>query len=213
MSPKRVLLVDSYDSFTENVAHLLASVGAHLDVLSIDNPQLGVECLRGYDAIVLGPGPGAPREGDRLSEIVSWTLNVHRPLFGICLGMQAIARHYGARIVRAPRPVHGELSTIVHDGRGVFSGIPSPLRGMRYHSLCVEQKTVPSTLRANARSEDGVIQGIVGVSQPVCGLQFHPESFLYEHGAALLANFLLTVQHRRIAARKSERAKQYATHG
>jgi anthranilate synthase/aminodeoxychorismate synthase-like glutamine amidotransferase len=213
MSPKRVLLVDSYDSFTENVAHLLASLGAHLDVLSVDDRCLGVECLRGYDAIVLGPGPGAPRPGDRLAEVVSWTLNLPRPLLGICLGMQAIARHYGARIVRAPRPVHGELSTIVHDGLGLFAGIPSPLLGMRYHSLCVEPRTVPRTLRANALSEDGVIQGIAGASQSVWGLQFHPESFLSEHGAALLANFLLMVRRNPIAARSNERARQYARHG
>jgi anthranilate synthase/aminodeoxychorismate synthase-like glutamine amidotransferase len=213
MSPKRVLLVDSYDSFTDNVAHLLASLGAHLDILSIDDPHLGVERLRDYDAIVLGPGPGAPREGDRLAEIVTWTLHVQRPLLGICLGMQAIARHYGARIIRAPRPVHGELSTIVHDGLGLFAGIPSPLRGMRYHSLCVEQKTVPPSLRANALSEDGVVQGIVGVSHSVWGLQFHPESFLSEHGGSLLANFLATVRHHRIAAAGNERAKPYAPHG
>jgi anthranilate synthase/aminodeoxychorismate synthase-like glutamine amidotransferase len=191
---RRVLLVDSYDSFTHNIAHSLASQGARLDVLAVDDPRLGPECIRRYDAIVLGPGPGAPREDDGLAQIIAWALVEDRPLLGVCLGIQAIALHYGGRIARTACPVHGELSTIVHDGSGLFAGIPSPFRAMRYHSLCVERATLPAALRISAVSEDGVIQGIRHTALPICGLQFHPESFLSEHCAALLANFLEPVK-------------------
>jgi anthranilate synthase component 2 len=187
---KRVLLVDSYDSFVQNIAHAVASLGAKLDVIVVDDPCLTAEFIGGFEAVVLGPGPGAPRKADALMRTVDATLKLGKPLLGICLGMQAIARHFGGRVVGAPRPVHGELSTIVHDGTGLFAGIPSPFRAMRYHSLCVEQTILPTALRANAFSEDGVIQGIEDTNRPVSGVQFHPESFLSEHGVSLLANFM-----------------------
>jgi anthranilate synthase/aminodeoxychorismate synthase-like glutamine amidotransferase len=190
MSPRDVLLVDNYDSFTHNIAHALASLGASVDVRAVDDPCLTWNGVGSYDAVILGPGPGAPRQGDRLAQAVARTVQAGLPLLGICLGMQAIARHYGARIVRAPFPVHGEVAIVDHDGSGLFGGVPSPLRGMRYHSLCVAAETLPATMRATAISEDGVIQGIESRDRPVYGLQFHPESFLSEHGGALLWNFL-----------------------
>ncbi len=185
---RSVLLVDSYDSFTQNIAHAMAMMGPAVDVVTVDDvgPKDMVRC----DAVVLGPGPGAPHDGDRLAQILLQTIEAGLPALGICLGMQAIARYYGARVVRAPRPVHGEVATVDHDGRGLFEGIPSPLRAMRYHSLCVAPETLPATLRVNATSRDGVVQGIHDCERPVYGLQFHPESFLSEHGSALLANFL-----------------------
>jgi anthranilate synthase/aminodeoxychorismate synthase-like glutamine amidotransferase len=192
--PKRVLLVDSYDSFVENVAHALAALGARVDVLAVDHPSLNSECIRGYDAVVLGPGPGAPRKNDGLARTIGWALDADRPLLGICLGMQAIAHHYGAQIVRAPHPLHGELAGISHDASGLFAGIPTPFSAMRYHSLCIAPGTLPPALRANAFSDDGVIQAIRDEARPVCAVQFHPESFLSEHGHAVLANFLAPVR-------------------
>ncbi len=188
MLRRSVLLVDNYDSFTQNIAHAMAVMGPSVDVVTVDDVDPRNVVL--YDAVVLGPGPGAPRDGDRLAQIVVQTIEARIPALGICLGMQAIARCYGARIVRAPRPVHGEVATVDHDGRGLFDGVPSPLRAMRYHSLCVAPETLPATLRVNATSRDGVVQAVFDCARPVYGLQFHPESFLSEHGSALLLNFL-----------------------
>src|ERR1700733_10263064 len=137
MRRSRLLLIDSYDSFTYNIAHAMASLDAAVEVVPVDEPIDAVRFGR-YDAIVLGPGPGAPRRDGPLSRVIERTLDGGRPLLGICLGMQAIARHYGACVVRAPRPVHGETAIIEHDGHGLFTGIPSPLHAARYHSLCVE---------------------------------------------------------------------------
>jgi anthranilate synthase/aminodeoxychorismate synthase-like glutamine amidotransferase len=187
---KRVLLVDSYDSFAQNIAHAVSSLGAKVDVVVVDDPRLTAEFIGQFEAVVLGPGPGAPHKADPLMRTIGIALTFQKPLLGICLGMQAISRYFGGRIVCAPRPVHGELSTIVHDGTGLFLGIPSPFRAMRYHSLCVAQTILPAALRANAFSEDGVIQGLEDIGRPITGVQFHPESFLSEHGVSLLANFL-----------------------
>jgi anthranilate synthase/aminodeoxychorismate synthase-like glutamine amidotransferase len=187
---KRVLLVDSYDSFAQNIAHAVASLDAKVVVVVVDDPCLNDEFVKRFDAVVLGPGPGAPREADALMRTVDASLKLAKPLLGICLGMQAIAHRFGGHVVCAPRPVHGELSSIVHDGTGLFAGIPSPFCAMRYHSLCVDRAILPSRLRANAFSEDGVIQGIACDGLAVTGVQFHPESFLSEHGVSLLANFI-----------------------
>jgi anthranilate synthase/aminodeoxychorismate synthase-like glutamine amidotransferase len=190
MLRRSVLLVDNHDSFTHNIAHALAACGARVDVMTVDDPRLIRRALTVYDAVVVGPGPGAPRANGALAHAVSDALAAGMPALGICLGMQAIGTHFGARVTRARRPVHGELGTLVHDGSGLFGGVPSPFRAMRYHSLCVAPSSLPDTLHVNAHSEDGVIQGIAHRERPVYGLQFHPESFLSEHGAKLLRNFI-----------------------
>jgi anthranilate synthase/aminodeoxychorismate synthase-like glutamine amidotransferase len=188
--PNRILLVDSYDSFAQNIAHAVASLGAMVEVIVVDDRRLTDEYVDRFEAVVLGPGPGAPVKSDALMRTVDAAVALRKPLLGICLGMQAIAHHFGGNVVCAPRPVHGELSSIVHDGTGLFAGIPSPFSAMRYHSLCVDRAILPSGLRANAFSEDGVIQGIACDSRPITGIQFHPESFLSEHGSSLLAHFI-----------------------
>lgn len=193
MRLRRLLLVDSYDSFSYNIAHALASLNAAVDVLPVDEPIDALR-FRSYDAIVLGPGPGAPRRDGPLRRVIERTLDANRPLLGICLGMQAIARHYGGCVVRAPRPVHGEQAVIEHDGQGLFAGIASPLRAARYHSLCVERGSLAESIRERAASDDGVLQAIEDGDRPVFGLQFHPESFLSENGEKLLGNFLKQVR-------------------
>ena len=190
MSRERLLLVDSYDSFTHNLAHGLAAAGASVEVVTIDDARLDSRSVRRYDGIVLGPGPGGMEAARDLASVVEWSLAAALPLLGICLGLQAIAVHYGARIERAPRPMHGERSPIVHDGSGLFQTIPSPFNAMRYHSLCVEPGSFSPELHVNAVSEDGVIQGLRHVCHPIHGVQFHPESFLAEHGATLFAAFV-----------------------
>jgi anthranilate synthase/aminodeoxychorismate synthase-like glutamine amidotransferase len=191
MAPS-ILLVDSYDSFTYNVADALRSLGAIVDVVPRDAAiEKRPNC---YDAFLLGPGPGAPQRGDRLSILIERILATGAPMLGICLGMQAIAEHYGACVVRAPAPVHGEVASIAHDGQGLFERVPSPLNAARYHSLCVERASLPESLAVRAVSGDGVVQAIEDRQRPVYGLQFHPESFLSEHGERLLSNFLVRVR-------------------
>jgi anthranilate synthase component 2 len=187
------LLIDSYDSFTYNVADALTSLGAAVDVVPCDE-SVDQRRLARYDAFVLGPGPGAPRRGSSLSNFVDRILAADAPLLGICLGMQAIAGYYGGCVVRAPAPVHGEIASIAHDGRGLFARVPSPLNAARYHSLCVERASLPESLAVRAVSGDGVVQAIEDRQRPVFGLQFHPESFLSEHGERLLSNFLMQVR-------------------
>ncbi len=194
MRLSRLLLVDSYDSFTYNIAHALASLDAAVDVLPVDEP-IDAAQFRRYDAIVLGPGPGTPHRNGPLRRTIERSLNGNRPLLGICLGMQAIARYYGASVVRAPRPVHGEMTVIEHDGQGLFAGIASPLRAARYHSLCVARESLTESLCERAASDDGVVQAVEDRDRPVFGLQFHPESFLSENGEKLLENFLKWVRH------------------
>jgi anthranilate synthase/aminodeoxychorismate synthase-like glutamine amidotransferase len=196
MSRKSILLVDNYDSFTHNIAHALGALGVDADVVSIDDHSVGG--FERYQAVVLGPGPGLPHPRGKLARLVSRVVSADLPLLGICLGMQAIAVAYGARIVRAPRPVHGELASIEHERRGVFAGVPSPFRATRYHSLCVAAETMPVSFHVSARSEDGVIQGIRHHRCRIFGVQFHPESFLSEYGDRLLANFVSSAQ--RVAA-------------
>jgi anthranilate synthase/aminodeoxychorismate synthase-like glutamine amidotransferase len=187
---RRVLFVDNYDSFSYNVVHLLASRGAAPDVILNDDPRLTPALLDGYEALVVGPGPGRPEHAPGMMAVLRAAIDRRVPVLGVCLGLQAIGEALGATVTHAPRLMHGKTSQIVHDGSGVFAGLPSPLVATRYHSLCLEQSTIPEVLRINARSEDGVVQGIVHRELPVHGVQFHPESVLSERGESLVENFL-----------------------
>ena len=185
----RLLLVDNYDSFTWNLAHLFGGLdGVEVEVIRNDDAQLADGVTTRYDGVIVGPGPGRPETAGRTPAIVREAAREGRPLFGVCLGLQAIGEAFGGRVVHAPQQMHGKTSEITHDGRGVFAGLPSPFTATRYHSLVVDHDGFPSSLRANAASEDGVIQGLAHRELPIAGVQFHPESVLTPEGVALARN-------------------------
>ncbi len=185
----KVLYVDHYDSFAHNVVHLLAAQGAVPTMLRSDDPKLDPASLGRYDALVVGPGPGHPREIPRVLALLRAALQTRLPTLGICLGLQAIGEALGATVTHAPRLMHGKTSHIDHAADGLFAGVPSPLVATRYHSLCLESATLPESLLVTARSEDGVVQAIAHRALPVYAVQFHPESVLSEHGGRLMRNF------------------------
>ncbi len=185
----RVLIVDNYDSFTYNLVQYLAQLGARVEVLRNDEASPERVRSREPDRIVLSPGPCGPQEAGHCCGIIA-SLGAAIPILGVCLGHQCIGHAFGGRVVRAPRPMHGKTSRITHEGRGVFAGLPSPFLATRYHSLIVEEGTLPAELEVTARSEDGLIQGLRHRTRPIQGVQFHPESILTESGLDLLRNFL-----------------------
>ncbi len=184
-----ILVVDNYDSFTYNLAQYLAELGAVVRVFR--NDAIDVDGIAALDpeGILLSPGPGTPNEAGVTLDVVR-TLAGRVPIFGVCLGHQSIGQVYGGRVVRAGRLMHGRTSPIVHRGEGVFHGLPSPLVATRYHSLIVERETLPDVLEITAWTEEGEVMGLRHRELDVEGVQFHPESFLTEHGHALIANFL-----------------------
>ena len=186
----RVLLVDNYDSFTYNLAHLFGSAGAHVDVIRNDDPRLVDGVLANYDATVVGPGPGRPEDAGRMYAILREAAATGHPLLGVCLGAQGIGAVFGGSVIHAPRLMHGKTSEITHDNTGVFAGLPSPFVATRYHSLCISHENFPAELRAVAASDDGVIQGVAHRTLPIWGVQFHPESILTPAGPQLARNFL-----------------------
>jgi anthranilate synthase/aminodeoxychorismate synthase-like glutamine amidotransferase len=186
----RILLVDNYDSFTYNLAHLFGGVGADVDVVRNDDPDLDERALGTHDATVIGPGPGRPESAGMTCELLRAAAREAHPVLGVCLGAQAIGLVFGGTVDHAPKLMHGKVSHIEHDGSSVFAGIPSPFSATRYHSLCVGSQKFPAALRATAKSEEGVIQGVAHRELPIVGVQFHPESVLTEHGERLAQNFL-----------------------
>ena len=184
-----VTLIDNYDSFTWNLVHYLGALGA--DVAVYRNDQIAVERVieTAPDAIVLSPGPCTPKEAGICLDLIK-AAGARIPIFGVCLGHQAIGEAYGGKVVRAAVPMHGKLSAIRHDGTGLFAGIASPFQATRYHSLIVERASLPDDLVVTATTEDGLIMGLSHKSLPVHGVQFHPESILSEHGHRILRNFL-----------------------
>ena len=184
-----LLVVDNYDSFTWNLVHYLGELGA--DAVVRRNDEVDVADVHAMDpqAIVLSPGPCDPDKAGICLDLVR-SCGSRIPILGVCLGHQAIAQAYGARIVRAPAPMHGKLSRIRHTGEGVFRNIPNAFEATRYHSLTIDPQTVPPSLSITASTDDGVIMGIAHNEHRVHGVQFHPESIASEHGHALLRNFL-----------------------
>jgi anthranilate synthase/aminodeoxychorismate synthase-like glutamine amidotransferase len=195
----KLLLVDNYDSFTYNLAHLFGGVGAEVDVIRNDDSRLVDGVLANFDATVVGPGPGRPEDAGRLYAILREAAATRHPLLGVCLGAQGIGAVFGGEVIHAPHLMHGKTSEITHDGSGVFAGLPSPFTATRYHSLCISHENFPSALRAIAASEDGVIQGVVHRELPIWGVQFHPESILTPAGTQLAGNFL-AIANARVAA-------------
>jgi anthranilate synthase/aminodeoxychorismate synthase-like glutamine amidotransferase len=184
-----ILLIDNYDSFAHNLARYIERLGPRVRV--VRNDAIEVDTVRELSpsAIVLSPGPCTPREAGASIEIVR-QLGGDLPMLGVCLGHQVIAEAFGGRVGRAPRPVHGQTSHIIHDSTGLFAGVPSPLQVARYHSLIADDDSLPTSLRTTARTADGVLMAFEHVDHPVYGVQFHPESILTECGYELLANFL-----------------------
>lgn len=184
-----ILLIDNYDSFVFNLARYFERLGRPTRVVRNDAiDAAGVRSLR-PEAVVLSPGPCAPVHAGCSLEIVK-QLHAELPILGICLGHQTIAEALGGRVVRAAEPVHGRTSSVFHDGQGLFAGLPSPLTACRYHSLVVEEASLPAELEATARTADSVVMGLRHKRLPLVGLQFHPESILTDFGFELLANFL-----------------------
>jgi anthranilate synthase/aminodeoxychorismate synthase-like glutamine amidotransferase len=184
-----ILLIDNYDSFVFNLARYVRELGEDAMVRRHDAVTLDEIVALRPTHIIISPGPCTPTEAGISTDVVR-QLGPTIPILGVCLGHQCIGAAYGSRIVRASRPMHGKLSCITHDGRGIFSALPSPLRVTRYHSLVIEQASVPDVLRITATSEDGEIMAVAHRSHPVIGVQFHPESALTEHGYAMLDGFL-----------------------
>lgn len=186
-----LLVIDNYDSFTYNLVQYLGELGETLEVHR--NDALTVEQVGDMapDAIVVSPGPCSPREAGISVDVIR-RYGAGIPLLGVCLGHQAIGEAYGGVVTRADRVMHGKMSQLMHDGTGLFAGIPSPFGVMRYHSLIVERATLPADLQVTAVAVDNVneIHALQHRTHPVWGVQFHPESILTEHGRDLLVNFL-----------------------
>ncbi len=196
-----ILVLDNYDSFTYNLVQYLGELGATLDVRRNDTLTVDEVLALDPEAIVVSPGPCTPSEAGISVELIK-RAGAHIPLLGVCLGHQAIGEAYGGRVIRASRVMHGKQSRILHDGTGLFDGVPSPFSVMRYHSLIVERASLPPELRVTAVAEDNPdeIHALTHVSHPVWGVQFHPESILTEHGKQLLRNFLSMAASRRTTA-------------
>ncbi|MBE7490902.1 MAG: aminodeoxychorismate/anthranilate synthase component II [Planctomycetes bacterium] len=184
-----LLLVDNYDSFTFNLAHYLTELGQAVRVVRNDALSVEAALALGPQRLVISPGPGRPEQsGITLGLLAALAGRV--PVLGVCLGLQAIGLHFGARVVPAPGVVHGRASAVRHDGHGLFAGLPSPFAAGRYHSLCLDDAGLPSCLEATAWADDGVIMAARHRDLDVTGVQFHPESVLTAHGHALLRNWL-----------------------
>ncbi|MGH6944377.1 MAG: anthranilate synthase component II [Geminicoccaceae bacterium] len=193
-----LLLLDNYDSFTYNLYHYLGELGAEVLVRRNDVLSAREALALRPDAIVISPGPCDPDRAGIALDLVRAAAEVC-PVLGVCLGHQAVAQAFGGRIVRAPKVMHGKLSAIEHDGRGLFEGLPSPFAATRYHSLVADEASLPPCLEVTAHAEDGVVMGLAHRTRPVLGVQFHPESIETEHGHRLLENFLALARRRAAA--------------
>ncbi len=185
-----ILVIDNYDSFTYNLVQLLGEMGAELCVVRNDAISLGDIRAMAPSHIVVSPGPGTPNDSGVSLQVLD-ELSTHTPVLGVCLGHQAIGQVFGGVVRRAPHLMHGKTSLIYHSGEGVFAGLPSPFEATRYHSLIVEESTLPASLKVTARTIEGDIMGLQHRDRPVQGVQFHPESILTQDGRKLLNNFLL----------------------
>ncbi|WP_029355872.1 aminodeoxychorismate/anthranilate synthase component II [Bosea sp. 117] len=185
-----ILLVDNYDSFTWNLVHYLGGLGAEVDVRRNDTLTTDEALALRPEAIVISPGPATPNEAGICLDLIERAAEEGIPVFGVCLGHQAIGQVFGGDVVRAPVPMHGKMSQISHRGEAVFRGINGPFKATRYHSLVVKRDTLPAALAVTAESEDGLIMGLSHRELPVHGVQFHPESIASEHGRTILKNFL-----------------------
>lgn len=187
----RVTVIDNYDSFTYNLVQYFGDLGAKVCVYRNDKISAQEVLDQKPDSIVISPGPSDPDHAGICLELIRRTADeTDIPLFGVCLGLQTMAQAFGGKVVRAPAPLHGKTSKIRHDGKSVFSGLPSPLEVTRYHSLIAERGSLASCLEITAETEDGLIMGLSHRSKPIHGVQFHPESIATERGHDMIRNFL-----------------------
>jgi anthranilate synthase component II len=184
-----IVLIDNYDSFTFNLVHHLGELGAEVVVHRNDKIASADVIAADPDAIVLSPGPCTPDDAGVCLALIAQAAPTI-PVFGVCLGHQAIGQAFGGQVVRAPVPVHGKLSEVSHEGKGVFRGINGPFKATRYHSLVVDRASMPANLAVTAQTQDSLVMALQHRSLPVHGVQFHPESIASEHGHLILKNFL-----------------------
>ena len=185
-----ILLIDNYDSFTYNLFQFLSELGAEVQVVRNDAITIPeIESIK-PDLMVISPGPCTPREAGISTEAIRY-FGATVPILGVCLGHQCIGAAYGAQVAQAGEIMHGKKSSILHDGEGVFKGLPNPLQAIRYHSLAITNENLPDELEVTARTDTGVIMGVRHRNYPVEGIQFHPESIMTDSGKELLQNFLL----------------------
>ena len=184
----RILVVDNYDSFVFNLVQYLQQLGAECTVLRNDEVQ--ASAASDYDGVLISPGPGTPEEAGVSIAMIKYCAEHSIPLFGVCLGHQAIGVAFGATVSRAPELLHGKTSQVHHTGAGVFKSLPTPFTATRYHSLAVEPATISKELEVTGKTESGVVMSMRHKTLPIEGVQFHPESVLTEHGHLMLANWL-----------------------
>jgi anthranilate synthase component 2 len=183
------ILIDNYDSFTYNLFHYLGELGARLEVHRNDKISVDAVLAKHPQGIILSPGPCDPDKAGICLDLIK-AASGKVPLFGVCLGHQAIGQVYGGKVVRASKPMHGKISRIRHTGKGVFRDVPNDFEATRYHSLTIDPASFPADLEVTAETEDGVIMGLAHRNQKIFGVQFHPESIASAHGHRILANFL-----------------------
>ncbi len=186
----KVALIDNYDSFTFNLVQYFGDLGVECDVHRNDKISVNDVFKLGVSGIVISPGPSDPANAGICVDLIRAAAERDVPLLGVCLGHQAIGEAFGGKVIRGPVPMHGKVTPITHNSLSVFAGLPSPYPVTRYHSLIVEQETLPDCLEVTAHSEDGLIMGLQHKSKPIHGVQFHPESIATGHGHALLKNFV-----------------------
>jgi para-aminobenzoate synthetase component II len=184
----RILVIDNYDSFVFNLVQYLAQLGAECTV--VRNDEVPADEAAKFDGVLISPGPGTPDKAGVSIEMIKFCAENRIPLFGVCLGHQAIGEAFGATVSRAPELLHGKTSQVIHNGAGVFTDLPSPFTATRYHSLAVERETIPEEIEITGSTESGVVMSMRHKSLPIEGVQFHPESVLTEHGHQMLANWL-----------------------
>ena len=185
----RILVIDNYDSFVFNLVQYLQQLGAQCTV--VRNDEVEASEAAKYDGVLISPGPGTPDKAGVSIAMINYCAENSIPLFGVCLGHQAIGEAFGATVSRAPELLHGKTSQVIHNGAGVLNNLPSPFTATRYHSLAVERDTVPPVLEITGSTESGVVMSMRHTTLPIEGVQFHPESVLTEHGHLMLANWLV----------------------
>jgi para-aminobenzoate synthetase component 2 len=184
----KILVIDNYDSFVFNLVQYLGQLGAECTV--VRNDEVEADAAKDFDGVLISPGPGIPEKAGVSIAMIKYCAEKKIPLFGVCLGHQAIGVAFGATVSRAPELLHGKTSLVHHKSQGVLAGLPTPFTATRYHSLCVEPATVGIDLEITSQTDSGIVMSMRHRSLPIEGVQFHPESVLTEHGHAMLANWL-----------------------